>query len=1725
MKRIFLISILFLTILQRQSIMAQCNAPIVNNFSPNTGFIGSTVTINGANFDAIPGNNQVFFGATKADILTSSFGVMTVKVPVGATLAPISVKNGCNKIAYSSTAFNGIFCPTPINNTTYSSTNFSMSAYGAYNMLSQDMDLDGKPDVISGGTGGTTIAKNNSTPGNLNFSRFDLARPTQGIAVADFDGDGKRDLLVGYSGVYVLRNTSIPGTLSFAPETTVSGGIGAYQIAAGDFNGDGKIDIATGAGGNVYTFLNTSTGIGNISFTQNSLVYVGTTCTGFQVADVDGDGKTDILATQGGANRAVTIRNTTTLNSTTFTFETPEYWPSNGEYPYRCMIADFDKDGKIDLTTCNYNGATNTAIFRNTSTFGDISFAPTVNLVAPQNNYRIGVGDANGDGYPDIVTKSLGINAFSVYPNTSTGAGNVSFSQRFDYSSSNQAEVSGIVIADLDGDFVPDIATSGINSNEIRFHRNTSYQIDNTPPTAMCKNITVALSPSGTVNVTAQMIDNGSGDACGIGTIKINGQSSINFNCSNIGNNSVTLTVTDRSGNTATCTAVVTVAPAAIIVAGQTTVCQGQTVLMNANLGDSYQWYNNGLAINGATSQSYTATATGNYSVRVINQGGCSGISSELSVVVNLNPTVSTTPSNIAYLCPSNLNIVASQSSTYQWYLNNTIINGATGQSHNATTVGTYSVKVIDLFGCSATSPVLQILSGGPEIDLKGNGNSIVDGDITPSTSDATDFGLTYPSVSTPKTFTISNSGPNTLNISSIVVSGANASNYTINGINLPADIASGSSLTFNVTFLGSAITTYTATVNVNSNDCNESIYDFKVKTQISCATPIFNACPASLIVNTDPESCSAQINYQSIVTGTPTPILSYSMTGATLASGSGNGSGTIGNLGNSTVTIFASSSCGSTSCTFNVLIQDKTAPVVITKNITVQLDATGNTSITAEDIENGSTDACGIATLTVSPSTFNCSNVGVNTVTLTATDVNGNVSSTSSIVTVEDKVAPVVITKNITVQLDATGNTSITAADVNNGSTDACGIATLTVNPSTFNCSNVGENTVTLTATDVNGNVSSSTAIVTVEDKVAPLLITKNITVKLDATGNTSITATDLNNGSTDACGIATLTVNPSTFNCSNIGENTVTLTATDVNGNASSTSSIVTVEDKVAPVVITKNITVQLDASGNTYITAADVENGSTDACGITTLTVNPSTFNCSNVGVNTVTLTATDVNGNVSSTNAIVTVEDKVAPVVICKNISVTLVNGTVSINGYQVDNGSNDACGISSLTVSPSTFNCSNIGNNTVMLSATDVNGNVSTCTSVVNVIGAIPVVTIAQTVLPDFCQGGAIVLTSSSINPVSFDWSTGSNTNPTNVYSSGTYSVTVTNNYGCSSSASTVVNYNASNLFSSYSILANNATLSINSKLLSGGLGITTPILGTANVTLGSTVTGVGTFVKAPIVNSLTGTVTNKINSVTSVPMPDFKENNNYFGTVLVVAPNANVTISQSVFSSITIGYNARVTFTSPEVYASSITMFDNSSIEFEAACPRVMIRGFLTTGINCKVNNSNTKSVVFYVTGNVLFGMGNTFNASSYTKGILTSNGTLLAPNNLKGMFIANVINANTTNFNWNSVCGSCSLVTTKSLVDNTVESTSNNEGTSLQINVYPNPSNGSLTISSDVQGTYMIMNELGQELQTIDLNEANNFKVNVSNLSDGIYFVYGVNNNFIVREKFVVTK
>ncbi|MDX1701050.1 MAG: hypothetical protein R3250_10550, partial [Melioribacteraceae bacterium] len=165
------------------------------------------------------------------------------------------------------------------------------------------------------------------------------------------------------------------------------------------------------------------------------------------------------------------------------------------------------------------------------------------------------------------------------------------------------------------------------------------------------------------------------------------------------------------------------------------------------------------------------------------------------------------------------------------------------------------------------------------------------------------------------------------------------------------------------------------------------------------------------------------------------------------------------------------------------VILKDDNKPVASIKNITLQLDASGTASIVPAEIDNGSSDACGIADLSLDVTSFDCSNIGANTVTLTVTDNNQNVSMTTATVTVEDTVDPVAIAQDITVQLDASGAVTIVPADIDHGSNDACGIADLSLDITSFDCSNIGANTVTLTVTDNNNNISTATATVTVED------------------------------------------------------------------------------------------------------------------------------------------------------------------------------------------------------------------------------------------------------------------------------------------------------------------------------------------------------------------------------------------------------------------------------------------------------------------------------------------------------------------------------------------------------------------------------------------------------------------------------------------------------------------
>lgn len=80
-------------------------------------------------------------------------------------------------------------------------------------------------------------------------------------------------------------------------------------------------------------------------------------------------------------------------------------------------------------------------------------------------------------------------------------------------------------------------------------------------------------------------------------------------------------------------------------------------------------------------------------------------------------------------------------------------------------------------------------------------------------------------------------------------------------------------------------------------------------------------------------------------------------------------------------------------------------------------------------------------------------------------------------------------------------------------------------------------------------------------------------------------------------------------------------------------------------------------------------------------------------------------------------------------------------------------------------------------------------------------------------------------------------------------------------------------------------------------------------------------------------------------------------------------------------------------------------------------------------------------------------------------------------------------------------------------------------ESLNTLINIYPNPNNGEFTIVTNSEMNLTLVNNLGQVVKIISVNASNNYKVSISNLANGIYFVFGDNNNQTIKQKIVVAK
>ncbi len=423
-----------------------------------------------------------------------------------------------------------------------------------------------------------------------------------------------------------------------------------------------------------------------------------------------------------------------------------------------------------------------------------------------------------------------------------------------------------------------------------------------------------------------------------------------------------------------------------------------------------------------------------------------------------------------------------------------------------------------------------------------------------------------------------------------------------------------------------------------------------------------------------------------------------------------------------------------------------------------IELDETGNASITQADIVSSATDNCGIQSISLSQTNFTCADIGDNTVTVTAIDNSRNRISCSTTVTITVPSCP----GNLTLETDKT----------------ACGAiynypcaSNITVGPASGTL--LAEGTTTTFAYDIpNGSGGTNTCnyTVTVEDSQGPIFNTQDQTLVLDAAGTASLTANALL-GSDPLASDYSL-------------DTTGVLDRVDI----SSTGTEVTLEDdevsEALPIgfefAFYGNFYTEFYISSNGFITFSD--EGDDGCCGWDTLP-DASTPN------NLIAFDMTDMNpeeGGIIRYTTIGTAPNRIAIIDFdevhyydttpdATTTQIKLFEGTniIEIHGTSTFDSGNDkiqgienidgtaaisvpgrnatqwattndvvtfipvpgildSCGVDTLVASQTDFDCSHLGANTITLTATDLNGNVSMRNATVTVTTTdttVPVITL------------------------------------------------------------------------------------------------------------------------------------------------------------------------------------------------------------------------------------------------------------------------------------------------------------------------------------------------------------------------------------------------------------
>ena len=364
------------------------NLPLVPDATPPGGG-DFTLTLNGTGFVS---NSVVNWNGTPLATQFVSGSQLTATVPAAniatASTANVTVVNpapgGTSNTAFFTATYNtgsyAIFNPP---------SSFSTRWYGG-SVAVGDFNGDGILDLAAGGnillgdsTGNFTLASTlfwgfvavgdfngdgkldiagatlGSNPGGVlaflgdgtgQFTRaftLDIGWPDGPLAVGDFNGDGKLDIVVADGGNNNLSILLGDGTGNFILASSPVTGSGPSSVAVGDFNGDGKLDLAVGNSDGTVSIL---VGDGTGNFTPAALLTSPTGAVGcVAVGDLDGDGKLDLAVAVPGDVRIYIYLGDGTGN---FALAQTLYTPWNS--PRWVAVGDFNGDGILDLAVANF---------------------------------------------------------------------------------------------------------------------------------------------------------------------------------------------------------------------------------------------------------------------------------------------------------------------------------------------------------------------------------------------------------------------------------------------------------------------------------------------------------------------------------------------------------------------------------------------------------------------------------------------------------------------------------------------------------------------------------------------------------------------------------------------------------------------------------------------------------------------------------------------------------------------------------------------------------------------------------------------------------------------------------------------------------------------------------------------------------------------------------------------------------------------------------------------------------------------------------------------------------------------------------------------------------------------------------------------------------------------------------------------------------------------------